>query len=222
MPQIAAHFVREIRSVQAEGPYFLGGTCVGAAVAFEMAQQLRAAGQQVAMLAMLESAPPSVHRASLWPMYLPPALAVPAALGHGILRLARALARLKPRHWGEHLRSKWAAGREIIGERHARAEDASAAYTDLVTRANYWAMFRYFPKAYPGPMALFLANGRPMAPGRDVRLDWLRYSTQDCPVHYSGGGDSGLMLTRPHVAELAQNLERELALARARSQTAPR
>jgi len=35
---LAAHFVREMRAVQARGPYFLGGSSYGGIVAFEMAQ----------------------------------------------------------------------------------------------------------------------------------------------------------------------------------------
>lgn len=43
----AALFVEAIRSVQPEGPYRLFGDCFGGAVAYEMAQQLRAAGEAV-------------------------------------------------------------------------------------------------------------------------------------------------------------------------------
>src|SRR5207245_7945702 len=39
---MAAHYLDEIRTVQPEGPYFLGGFCLGAVISFEMAQQLHA------------------------------------------------------------------------------------------------------------------------------------------------------------------------------------
>ena len=55
---IAAHYLGEIHSVQPNGPYFLGGYSFGAMVAFEMAQQLKKAGADVALLALLD--PPSV------------------------------------------------------------------------------------------------------------------------------------------------------------------
>lgn len=48
---MAAHYLREIRTVQPEGPYFLGGFCLGAYVALEMARQLEAQGETVALLA---------------------------------------------------------------------------------------------------------------------------------------------------------------------------
>ena len=50
---IAAHYLDEISTVQPEGLYFLGGYSFGAMVAFEMAQQLKRAGADVALLALL-------------------------------------------------------------------------------------------------------------------------------------------------------------------------
>jgi thioesterase domain-containing protein/acyl carrier protein len=52
---MAALYVREIRKVQPHGPYFLGGYCLGGTIAYEMAQQLYAQGQQVALLAMFDT-----------------------------------------------------------------------------------------------------------------------------------------------------------------------
>jgi len=55
---MAAHYIKEIRTVQPEGPYYLGGTCFGGFVAFEMAQQLQAQGCTVNLLALFDTAPP--------------------------------------------------------------------------------------------------------------------------------------------------------------------
>ncbi len=52
---IAAHYLKEIRTVQPEGPYFLGGYSFGGTVAFEMAQQLKKQGQDVPLLVLLDS-----------------------------------------------------------------------------------------------------------------------------------------------------------------------
>lgn len=61
--QLAAHYVQEIRSVQPEGPYHLGGWCVGGIIAYEIARQLHNAHQEIALLALLDSAPPSAENA---------------------------------------------------------------------------------------------------------------------------------------------------------------
>ena len=221
LEDIAAHFVREVRTVQPQGPYYLGGACIGGVVAFEMAQQLAAAGQQVAMLAMLESWPPSAHRARLFPMYLPPQFSVPVAIAVGLGRILRALTRMRPGQWLTHSREKWEGMKQIVGNRDASRSEAIGAYTDLVTRSNYWAMFKYFPKIFPGRLVLILAAERPLRSRDDARLRWQKFAQKGCNVHYSRGRDSGIMLTKPHVEELARLLDGELAFARAQYARVP-
>ncbi|HVG21767.1 MAG TPA: amino acid adenylation domain-containing protein [Blastocatellia bacterium] len=50
---MAKDHVETLRAFQPEGPYFLGGHCNGGLVAFEMAQQLKAQGQEVGLLAII-------------------------------------------------------------------------------------------------------------------------------------------------------------------------
>lgn len=52
---IAAAHIAEIRKVQPQGPYLLGGFCMGGIVAYEMAQQLIKAGEEVAMVSLISS-----------------------------------------------------------------------------------------------------------------------------------------------------------------------
>jgi acyl-CoA synthetase (AMP-forming)/AMP-acid ligase II/thioesterase domain-containing protein/acyl carrier protein len=52
---MAAHYVREIRKVQPEGPYYLGGYSFGGRVAYVIARMLRAAGEEVALLALIDT-----------------------------------------------------------------------------------------------------------------------------------------------------------------------
>ncbi len=52
---MAENYVREIRSVQPEGPYYLSGYCLGGTLALEMAQQLKQQGEEVALLVMFET-----------------------------------------------------------------------------------------------------------------------------------------------------------------------
>jgi thioesterase domain-containing protein len=52
---MAAHYVKEIRALQREGPYHLGGYCMGGTVAYEVAQRLQEDGQDVSLLALLDT-----------------------------------------------------------------------------------------------------------------------------------------------------------------------
>jgi thioesterase domain-containing protein len=46
--EVAARYIAEIKTVQPEGPYYLGGACVGGIIAFEMAKQLQSQGEEMA------------------------------------------------------------------------------------------------------------------------------------------------------------------------------
>ena len=57
--EMATDYLAEIRQVQPHGPYLLGGFSGGGIVAYEMAQQLRAQGEEVSLLVMLDTPIPS-------------------------------------------------------------------------------------------------------------------------------------------------------------------
>lgn len=57
--EIAQSYIEVIRTVQANGPYFLGGYSLGGVIAFEMAQQLRSAEDEVALLVLFDSDNPA-------------------------------------------------------------------------------------------------------------------------------------------------------------------
>jgi amino acid adenylation domain-containing protein len=56
--EMAAHYLNDIRTLQPRGPYFIGGYCFGGVVAFEMAQQLRRAGEEVGLVALINAPNP--------------------------------------------------------------------------------------------------------------------------------------------------------------------
>ncbi|MBS3026577.1 MAG: amino acid adenylation domain-containing protein [Dolichospermum sp. DET50] len=62
MEDLAAHYIQEMRSLQPQGPYFLMGSSFGGVLAYEMAQQLFAQGQQVSLLALFDS---SIQKSNL-------------------------------------------------------------------------------------------------------------------------------------------------------------
>jgi amino acid adenylation domain-containing protein len=55
MNGIAAHMLRKIFTMQPKGPYILGGACVGSVLAYEVASQLRASGEEVSLLLLLDA-----------------------------------------------------------------------------------------------------------------------------------------------------------------------
>jgi amino acid adenylation domain-containing protein len=55
LPDLATHYVLGIQRVQPTGPYLLCGQCFGGLIAFEVAQQLRAKGEAVELLALIDT-----------------------------------------------------------------------------------------------------------------------------------------------------------------------
>lgn len=53
--RLAADYIEAMRGVQAEGPYLLAGWSAGGVIAFEMARQLRARGERLDLLALIDS-----------------------------------------------------------------------------------------------------------------------------------------------------------------------
>jgi amino acid adenylation domain-containing protein len=54
---LAAHYIREMRSVQPRGPYYFGGFCFAGVVAYEMARQLTEQGEELGIVALIDSFP---------------------------------------------------------------------------------------------------------------------------------------------------------------------
>ena len=201
---MAAAYLAEIRQVQPEGPYNLLGACMGAVVAYEMAQQLHAAGEQVGLLALLEPRPPPrTPRREV----LPPQTRTLQFIARRLRRYVYTLARLRGRQRFEYLRERFQVLKQMIVQRDLFRGDRGAFHTRVVRQANLAAVHRYQPRVYPGRVVLFLAEGRNVASGEDPRLGWSRIAAGGLAVHSVPGDNSGLMLTKPNVEALAPLLK---------------
>lgn len=63
--EMAADYVQELQTVQARGPYRLGGRCMGATVALEMARILHQRGEDIESLFLFDAPPPAKKRSKL-------------------------------------------------------------------------------------------------------------------------------------------------------------
>jgi len=60
--EMAACYLAALRTVQPVGPYLLGGWSMGGLIAYEMAQQLQAQGETVDLLVMIDSVAPGLQK----------------------------------------------------------------------------------------------------------------------------------------------------------------
>jgi thioesterase domain-containing protein/NAD(P)-dependent dehydrogenase (short-subunit alcohol dehydrogenase family) len=145
--EMASAYVAELREVQSEGPYMLGGYSGGGLVAFEMAQQLTAAGHEVKLLAFIDTFHP---RMALRAMTTRTRL---ARLRDERLRY---VAEAAARPW-ERLRH--ASRLRAIEDHRARGEVVPLALREVyMTRRFVNAASRYEPKAWAGRATLFQAE----------------------------------------------------------------
>jgi len=64
--EMAADRLRSLRELRPHGPYVVGGHCNGAFVAFELARQIRAAGEQVEAVVIIDAPAPQHADAPVW------------------------------------------------------------------------------------------------------------------------------------------------------------
>ncbi len=194
---MAADYIKEIRTVQPEGPYFLGGFSMGGMVAFEIAQQLHFSGQKVAILALFDTHSPG------WLKPLPVHTRVSRHLNN--------LLRLKLKDKLTYLQKK-SAGRFDSDHMQPlpQAQDKSP-----LQEAHEQADKDYVPQVYPGRAILFRA--REPLEGRwsewcsvDPELGWGKLVAGGLEIHEVPGNHMN-MFNEPYVRIIAEKLRAYLS-----------
>ena len=175
---MAAHYLDEIRTVQARGPYCLGGFSLGGLVAYEMACQLLARGDEVGLLVLFDTYAGNSKTAneSLLDLLRHPTIAqlqqLPGALRKKIRRTVR----------------MW------------RLPDA----LKKVMHTNARAAERYCLRPYAGKATLLRA-GDSWRVSEDSYRGWSQLVGELETVEISGGHMD--ILREPHVSRLAECLK---------------
>ncbi|MBA3767013.1 MAG: hypothetical protein H0W99_08505 [Acidobacteria bacterium] len=221
--EMASHYLQEMRSLQPEGPYYLGGASSGGAVAFEMAQQLRAQGQKVAMVAMFDTNGPGYpkllpgvtarrHKVNFWKQ----------RIGHhlGSLKMLESKNKLGyltqkakklPKMIKQGIKNKYrkiaprfyqALGRPLPPALRKSHNVILKAYID------------YKPQVYPGRVTLFRAKTQLLGIYNDPAMGWDGLAAEGVEIHELPGYH-GAMMAEPRVRFLAEKLKDCLAKARA-------
>lgn len=211
--EAASDYIEELRSVQPHGPYMLGGYSGGGITAYEMAQQLRAAGETVSLLAFLDT--PLPRRPFL------------SGRDKALIKLAEF------RRKGFGYLTEW-AGNRLAWEFERRRRDtkraeaviSDVAFNDLQIEAAFReAVGHYEIQPWDGPLALFrprLDRHWSVSGGQWVSAeseyvyddnDWTRYAPNIEVFEVTGDHDS--MVLAPNAAVLAERLRACIAAAEA-------
>lgn len=215
LEEMAGYYVRLLREFQPTGPYYLSGWCYGGIIAVEMAHQLRAAGQEVAFLGLVETPAPRPEK----------------DVARFYLRRIDCLLKMNPIHWFRYLRSKikyYSGVKEANEQRFRRVEKTDPKRgsveemnrhlerLELVYGVNDRALKFYRSKRYRGKVTLFNAAQQDPALIRDPMYGWRGLADQ--VETYVIAGDHDTILAEPQVRYLAHKMTE--CIARAGTETA--
>jgi len=219
---MAEHYIREIRTFQPNGPYYLGGYCYGGTVAFEMARQLHEQGQHVALLAIIDNTAPNLdYYSALWKPY--------NIVGFlkNIPSWLRDFRQLSPPDMIGRIARKMRIMAKDVKNIFSSDLDTSPSQADLEAiididldripekyhkflRAHYLALRNYTPQPYPGRITLFRTHRYPLLGPFDPQNGWANLTDKGVEVKEITGFHA-FILQPPYVQKLARQLRLSLA-----------
>ncbi|QDL10988.1 hypothetical protein DP113_26435 [Brasilonema octagenarum UFV-E1] len=205
---MAAHYIKEIQTIQPNGPYYLGGYSLGGIIAYEMAQQLHSLGEKVRVLAMLDTSRPGTE--TRLPFVLRVFEHINNIIQEGPTYLQQKLVGWS--EWGTyHLRDKY---RRLLEKSEILPEGDE--HLDVMA-ANVQAIEQYTFKPYPGQMAVFRTDDKNRDDAVGVKYDpqfgWGEVTGGVDVYHLPGSHLS--FLDEPDVQVLAEQLKLCLEKAQA-------
>lgn len=167
--EIAARQVEALRRFHPEGPYALAGWCADGVLAYEMARQLRAHGEEVSLVAIIDAFNPAMRCKNRWKArvdrlrfhaHMMNRLDLAGLAGYLRERFATIGRKVRQRVWRAIYRIHLAADRRI-GDRLRIADQI------LTVAAG-----PYEPQPYYGPVLLLRAAARPPGYHADAAHGW--------------------------------------------------
>ncbi|MDY6950341.1 MAG: amino acid adenylation domain-containing protein [Thermodesulfobacteriota bacterium] len=184
---MAAYYLEKgLQTVQPEGPYLLGGACLGGMVALEMAQQLHGQGQVVALLALVDPAP--FLRSLYWRGDV--SRLIDAFKDGGLVHGLGALARKVKKKAGQ-----------------SKGPLQQAGHLEVVQSAHSKARNRYTPQVYSGKITFFWSGEETgIRSFTDYRVSW-RHLAKGGVEEYAVPGQHATVLREPYVQVLGEKLQ---------------
>jgi aspartate racemase len=206
--EMAAHYIKEIRTVQPEGPYFIGGYSFGGWVAFEIARQLHAQEQEIALLTLFDTSAPGYHKPTSSSDDGKPSTFLDSSLFH-LCKLLRLNIQDQLAYLWERLVWHLMAGKLSIFYRiylrYLRRSPQDLRLLD-VAGANNQAAKSYVPQVYPGRLTLFRATDKTAGFGNDLDMGWGELATGGVEIYDISGSHTEIM-QEPQLGRVAEKLK---------------
>ncbi len=196
---MAERYVDVIRERRPTGPYHLAGWSMGGALAVEVAAGLEAAGERVALVALLDSSVPGEGEPD--PL-LAPAVALADSLP-GLDVTAEDTAALRDRLRGLPLAERLKLLITWAEERGSRVLPSEALLREAeLAERHEQLMLTHRPSVVDAPLTLWWARDRL----REHRASWARQTRGGVREEATLPGNHFTLLRPPHVAQVARRL----------------
>lgn len=213
--QRAANYLELVRKLQPHGPYCFAGFCAGGQVAYEMAQRLRAAGEDVAFLGLINCWYPNYPTGRLNTLRLRGQrlrYQIRAARSGGLSLLGYIRNKVSDRRAAQAERAKVAAAHQEVREQGF--QQGETIQKQVLLDATLAVFHRYQPRPYAGTVSLFVSDDEAVAgvsPRLDPRFAWAN-SAGAHNVHTFPGGHEAV-LEMPYAVDFAETLKGALDTA---------
>jgi oxalate---CoA ligase len=209
MEDFAAHQIETLRRTQPRGPYVLGGWCKDGVLAYEIARQLTAAGENVPLVILIDCFNPAVLKNSLLRPY---------RIEFHLAKLAHIELTAIPRYCMDRVRTlagrlKTAMWRSAYHLRLRVDRRVNHEFRNL-TEVFSLAAAQYQPQSYSGRVLLVRPQERPAGDRSDAAIGW-RELVPNLKV-VDAIGNHVDMFREPQVDSMASILEAELLRANGR------
>ena len=141
--EMAQHYIHEMKKIQKQGPYHIGGWSAGGVIAFEMAQQLKNRGEEVCLI-LIDSLFPGRENIKHFPLQT-----LFQILKRRVCRIFRKIIKKAP---SEEKKQELLVGKDPF--------PIPKEYKQGKTLRNIWrnAFLNYKPEKFPGKLTLLLSK----------------------------------------------------------------
>lgn len=222
----AASYVKEIRAVQPQGPYYLGGWCAAGPITIEVGRQLMESGQEVGLVVLFDSWCPGYAEKLRAEQRNSNRLSLSARLSRRY-KFHRQKIRNQPlssqvQYIGAVARNKFRSMRNHLYLRHwslttrvfKRFGIPLPDFMHNVTQTTLVTLQQYTPEPFEGNLMLLRAINEPTLPGADATCGWNEVVKGDIEVSWAPG-DHETMFLEPNLTLVGKTVREALQRAQA-------
>ncbi len=214
--EIAAHYVKEILSLQPEGPYYLSGSSFGGLVSYEMAQQMHDLGKPIALVVMYDAYGPN------YPKRLPSTSRLRRKVFKYLRRIDTHLSNLRFANWQGRVTYVRVKLPKLYNRLVRRVKDKLEQTMHPVPRqlarirsvhmnaAKRRKRYMREERRFGGRLVLFRAEKQPLGIYPDPKLGWGAVVADNIEVYEIPGHHTSIIY-EPRVHILAEKLSQILS-----------